>query len=99
ALDEAPRGTEVIVERPAYEPLLKIPKALGYRTRRLDRRFGDAYAIDVDRFRSMVTPRTRLAIVTNLHNPSGARIDEATLTQMAAIMARVKGVLLVDEVY
>jgi aspartate/methionine/tyrosine aminotransferase len=99
ALDGAPPGAEVIVERPAYEPLLKIPEALGYRTRRLDRRFSDGFAIDLDRFRSMVTRRTRLAIVTNLHNPSGARIDEQTLTQMAAILARVKGVLLVDEVY
>jgi aspartate/methionine/tyrosine aminotransferase len=47
----------------------------------------------------MVTPRTRLAIVTNLHNPSGARIGFDALTRMASIMARVKGVLLVDEVY
>jgi hypothetical protein len=98
-LDGAPRGAEVIVERPTYEPLLKIPEALGCRIRRLDRRFGDEYAIDLDRFRSLVTPRTRLAIVTNLHNPSGARIDAETLSRMAAIMARVHGVLMVDEVY
>src|SRR5665213_2249626 len=39
ALDGAPRGSEVIVERPTYEPLLKIPEALGYRVRRLERRF------------------------------------------------------------
>jgi aspartate/methionine/tyrosine aminotransferase len=99
ALDGAPRGAEVIVERPTYEPLLKIVEALGYRARRLDRRFEEGYAIDLERFRSIVTPRTRLAIVTNLHNPSGARIGLETLSRMAAIMARVKGVLLVDEVY
>ncbi len=99
ALDGAPRHADVIVEQPTYEPLLKIVEALGGRIRRLDRRFNDGYAIDLDRFRSIVTPRTRLAIVTNLHNPSGARIDSDTLTRMAAIMARVKGVLLVDEVY
>lgn len=99
ALDGAPRGSEVVVERPAYEPLRKIPEALGYRVRRLERRFNDGYAIDLDRFQSIVTPRTRLAIVTNFHNPSGARIDADTLSRMAAIMARVNGVLLVDEVY
>ncbi|HWF85399.1 MAG TPA: pyridoxal phosphate-dependent aminotransferase [Vicinamibacterales bacterium] len=99
AVDGAPRHAEAIVEQPTYEPLLKIVEALGCRIRRLDRRFDDGYAIDLDRFRSIVTARTRLAIVTNLHNPSGARIDWDTLTQMAAIMARVKGVLLVDEVY
>jgi aspartate/methionine/tyrosine aminotransferase len=99
ALAGAPRSAEVIVERPAYEPLLKIPQALGYRVRRLERRFDDGYAIDVDRFRSIVTRRTRLAIVSNLHNPSGARIDAPTLARMAAIMAGVNGLLLVDEVY
>jgi aspartate/methionine/tyrosine aminotransferase len=99
ALDGCTPGTEVIVERPAYEPLLKIPRALGYRVRRLDRRFEEGYAIDLDRFASIVTAKTRLAIVTNLHNPSGARIPMATLRAMAAMLARVKAYLLVDEVY
>src|SRR5439155_2576618 len=45
------------------------------------------------------TARTRLAIVSNLHNPSGARIPMSTLRAMAAMLARVKGYLLVDEVY
>ena len=98
-LDGCGSGTEVIVERPTYEPLLRIPQALGHRVRRLDRRFDDGYAIDLDRFASMVTTRTRLAIVTNLHNPSGARIPAATLRAMAGFLARVKGYLLVDEVY
>ena len=92
-------GTEVIVERPTYEPLLRIPQGLGHRVRRLDRRFEDGYAIDLDRFAALVSTRTRLAIVTNLHNPSGARIPMTTLQAMAALLARVKGFLLVDEVY
>jgi aspartate/methionine/tyrosine aminotransferase len=92
-------GSEVIVERPAYEPLIRIPQALGLRVRRFDRNFEDGYAVDVDRFASLVTTRTRVAIVTNLHNPSGARIPMASLRAMAALLARVKGFLLVDEVY
>ena len=99
ALHACPPLTEVIVERPTYEPLLQIPRMLGHRVRRLERRFADRYAIDLERFRRLVSRRTRLAIVTNLHNPSGARIDADTLADMAAIMARVGGMLLVDEVY
>jgi len=98
-LDGCGRGAEVIVERPTYEPLLRIPQALGHRVRRLERRVADDYAIDLDRFASLVTARTRLAIVTNLHNPSGARIPMSTLRAMASRLARVKGYLLVDEVY
>lgn len=99
ALDGCGRGTEVIVERPTYEPLLKIPASFGHRVRRLDRTFEDGYAIDLDHLASLVHSRTRLAIVTNLHNPSGARIDLPTLRAMASMLARVKGYLLVDEVY
>jgi len=99
ALHGCPPRTEVIVERPTYEPLLQIPRMLGHPVRRLERRFGDRYVIDLDRFRRLVSRRTRLAIVTNLHNPSGARIDAGTLGEMASIMARVGGLLLVDEVY
>jgi len=98
-LDGCGSGAEVIVERPTYEPLLAIPRALGHRIRRLDRRFEDGYAIDLDRFTSLVAARTRLAVVTNLHNPSGARIPMATLRAMATLLARVGGHLLVDEVY
>jgi hypothetical protein len=99
ALDGCGPGTEVIVERPAYEPLVLLPAAFGHRVRRLDRAFDNEYAIDLDRFDALITPRTRLAIVTNLHNPSGARIPPATLTQMANRLAAVGAQLLVDEVY
>jgi aspartate/methionine/tyrosine aminotransferase len=99
ALDgQAPRA-EVIVERPTYEPLWRIPRTFGHRVRRLDRRFSTRYAIDLDRFASLINPRTRLAIVSNLHNPSGMRIPMATLRRMASMLARVNGYLLVDEVY
>ncbi len=98
-LDGCGRGVEVIVERPTYEPLLRIPQAFGHRVRRLERRFEDGFKIDLDRFASVVTTKTRLAIVTNLHNPSGARIPMATLRAMASMLARVKAYLIVDEVY
>jgi aspartate/methionine/tyrosine aminotransferase len=99
ALDGAPRGSTVLVERPTYEPLLRVPEAFGHQTRRFDRRFEDAYAVDVDAFAASVTSRTRLALVTNLHNPSGARIPMAVMKDMARILARVGAYLLVDEVY
>jgi aspartate/methionine/tyrosine aminotransferase len=99
ALDGAGPSAEVIVERPTYEPLLKIPEAFGAAIRRLDRRNAEGWSVDLERFEALVTPRTRLAVVSNLHNPSGAQIDHPTLTRMAAVLARVGAYLLVDEVY
>jgi aspartate/methionine/tyrosine aminotransferase len=99
ALDSAGPRAEVIVEKPTYEPLLRIPQAFGCRIRRLERPFSEGYAIDLDRFAALINARTRLAIVSNLHNPSGARIPMATLRAMASRLALVGAHLLVDEVY
>ncbi|HZN03392.1 MAG TPA: aminotransferase class I/II-fold pyridoxal phosphate-dependent enzyme, partial [Candidatus Polarisedimenticolia bacterium] len=95
ALDGAGADAEVIVERPTYEPLLRIPESMGGTIRRLDRWHEEDWRIDPVRFASLVTPRTRLAIVTNLHNPSGARIDPGTLREIARSLERVGGYLLV----
>src|SRR5207248_1509732 len=92
-------GSEAIVECPTYEPMLRIPEALGCRVRRLERRLEEDYAIDLRQFASLVTSRTRVAIVTNLHNPTSARIDLRTLQRMAAVLRRVGAFLVVDEVY
>jgi aspartate/methionine/tyrosine aminotransferase len=99
AMHGAARGREALVEHPTYEPLMKLGEALGCRVRHFERRFADGYAVDLERFASAVSVKTRLAIVSNLHNPSGARIPLATLRKMARVLARVGGVLLVDEVY
>jgi aspartate/methionine/tyrosine aminotransferase len=99
ALDGSRAADEVLVERPTYEPLVAIPRAFGLRVRRFERTFADRFEIDLESFASRIGPRTRLAIVTNLHNPSGARIAQKTLKEMAKRLARVGAFLLVDEVY
>jgi aspartate/methionine/tyrosine aminotransferase len=98
-LESAGARDEVIVEKPTYGQLLAVPEGYGVKIRRLERRFDDGYAIDIARFRRLVTKRTRAAIVTNLHNPSGVRIPLATLKEMAGLLAGVGAHLLVDEVY
>jgi hypothetical protein len=79
ALDGGSQGTEVIVERPTYEPLLKIPRTLGYRVRRLDRRFEDNYAIDLDliRRRAPAIQTTRCPQLLRIGVPNTMDIGEA----------------------
>ena len=65
-------GDDVLVERPGYDPLMGPPALLGANVTRFDRRFEDAYRLDPDEaVRAALTPRTRLIVVTNAHNPSG----------------------------
>lgn len=92
-------GDDVLVERPAYDPLLGAVRLLGARTVRFDRVFSAGYGIDPERVRAAITSRTRLVIITSPHNPSGAVTDHAALREIGAIAESVGAYVLVDEVY
>lgn len=90
---------DVLVERPAYDPLLGAPRLLGANTVRFDRDFGSGYGLDPERIRRAMTPRTRLVIITSPHNPSGVVADAAALDEIGRIAAAGGAHVLVDEVY
>lgn len=92
-------GDQVIVERPTYEALHRVPEVLGANVSRLDRRFEDGWAVVPDRLARLLTSRTRAVILSNLHNPTGTAIDRSTLAEITELAARVGAVVLVDEVY
>jgi aspartate/methionine/tyrosine aminotransferase len=92
-------GEEVLVEQPTYELLLSTARYLGAKIRRFRRRLEDDFRIDPQEIEKRVTPRTRLIVVTNLHNPSGALTDEPTLAAIGEIALRCGARVLVDEVY
>ena len=92
-------GDDVLVEAPAYDPLVGVPRLLGASVSRFERRFDEQYAIAPWRIREALTPRTRLVVVTNLHNPSGVLADENGLREVGEIVVRAGAHVLVDEVY
>jgi len=92
-------GDEVIVERPTYEPMLSAALFLGAEVRRVDRRAGDGFRLDIRQLEQLATPRTRLIVMANLHNPSGTLTSEEDLRAIGAIAERSGARVLVDEVY
>ncbi|MBX3484887.1 pyridoxal phosphate-dependent aminotransferase [Phenylobacterium sp.] len=91
-------GDEVLVERPGFDILGKLAVDAGARVAAFTRIAPD-YRVDLDAFRARLTPRTRAVLITNLHNPSGARLPPEDLAALAAAIGRVGAVLIVDEVY
>ena len=92
-------GDEVVVEHPTYELLLD---ALGYLqadVRRFSRRAETGFALEPAEIERAISPRTRLIVITNLHNPSSAFTDEDTLRAVGEIARRAGARVLVDEVY
>ncbi len=92
-------GDAVIVERPAYEPLWGIPRKLGMSVTPLERTLADDWSVVPDRLPRLLTSRTKLLVLSNLHNPTGAALDAATLAEVAELAERVGATVLVDEVY
>jgi len=88
-------GDEVLVEHPTYEPLLGAASFLGARIARFERKATDAFRLDPAMVERHMSDRTRLIVLTNLHNPSGALAEDEELLAVGRLGARV----LVDEVY
>jgi aspartate/methionine/tyrosine aminotransferase len=97
ALVEA--GDHVLIERPVYDPLVAVPRYLGCEVGFFERREADGYALDVAGVEAAVTPRTRLIVLSNLHNPTGAIVDRSALESLARLAERRDLHVLVDEVY
>ncbi len=49
-------GDDVVVEQPAYDPLLAVPRLLGANLVRFERRFEDGFRLDLDRVAAAITP-------------------------------------------
>jgi len=92
-------GDEILIEQPTYEPLLALAQYFGAQIKRFARQPSDNYRVDLDDLRAKATSRTRLIVLTNLHNPSSAQVDEETLRQIGQIANDVGARVLVDEVY
>lgn len=92
-------GDEVLVEHPTYELLRGAASFLGADIKRFERKPEDAFRLDPALVKSALSDRTRLIIVTNLHNPSSTLADETELQAIGGLAASVSARVLVDEVY
>src|SRR6266480_6458975 len=92
-------GDEVLIEHPTYGPILDIAQYLQANVKRFRRAEEDGWAIDPAEVRSCVTSKTRLIVITNLHNPTSVLTPESVLREIGEIARSVGSLVLVDEVY
>lgn len=92
-------GDDVLIEQPTYELLVSTARYLGANVRRLPRRVDQKFGVDLKTLEQSLTPRTKLIVLTNLHNPSSAHLDRPTLLAISQLARTVGARVLVDEVY
>jgi len=83
-------GDEVLIEYPAYEPLLAAARYFHAEIKRFPR---EAPLAD------FISNRTRLVVITNLHNPTCARLNSQQVKEIGEAANRVGAHVLMDEVY
>ena len=92
-------GDEILIEQPVYGLLLDAAAYIGAEIKRFARTEESGWALDPAQVRHALSPKTKLIVVTNLHNPSSVLTPDAVLREVADAAAGVGATLLVDEVY
>ncbi len=91
-------GDHVLVESPGFDLFTDIARACHAQVDHFDR-IGDGFEIGPGEIERRIQGNTRLIVLTNLHNPSGMLVDDATLRAVADVAARHGIKVIVDEVY
>jgi aspartate/methionine/tyrosine aminotransferase len=100
-------GDEIVFMTPNYMQASGLARALGATVRpwRLhETAAGQAdatkrWAPDLDELKSLVTAKTRAILLCNPNNPTGARLDAATLDEVCRLASTVGAWVIDDEIY
>jgi aspartate/methionine/tyrosine aminotransferase len=104
-------GDEVVMMVPNYMQTWGLARAFGGTIREWplkhgrERRHAEAaggeggWRVDLDALDRLVTARTKLIVICNPNNPTGARFDASALDGIATIAARHGSWILSDEIY
>src|SRR6059058_6071576 len=92
-------GDEVLIEHPAYGPILDVAQYLHANVKRFARTDETGWVVNPGEILRAITPRTRLIVITNLHNPTSVLTPDSVLREVGDIARSIDALVLVDEVY
>ena len=93
-------GDEVVMMVPNYMQTWGVARAFGAAVREWPLAHdGSRWTIDAAALDRLVSPRTKLIVVCNPNNPTGARFEAPDLDRIAAAAARHGSWILSDEIY
>ena len=92
-------GDTVLAEWPGYDPHIGAAGFLGAEVITFDRGWSDRFALTSENVDAALTDDTRVIVLTNLHNPSGAYAEPEALRAVGDLARQVGSKVLVDEVY
>ncbi len=92
-------GDHVISVRPTYQQHYSIPESYGAEVEILHLRLENGFLPDLAEFAAMLRPQTKLVVLNNPNNPTGALMKAGFLDEFITIARRSGAYILCDEVY
>ena len=93
------QGDEVITVVPTYQQHYSIPASMGADVRPLKLLPEQGYQLDIEELAALATSDTKLIVINNPNNPTGALLSLEKLHQIVEIARKSDAWLLCDEVY
>ncbi len=92
-------GANVVIPLPGFTTFSALPESLGVETRFYHVRRENGFRIDIEEIKHLADSNTKLILVNNPHNPTGATIADQEMESLHDFCAE-RGIQLVsDEVY
>jgi hypothetical protein len=92
-------GDEVVFEVPNYMQMWGLARGFGAKVKPLRLREELGWQPDPDELAKLVTPKTKLIIVTNPNNPTGAVLSAESMAAIVARADKAGAWIVADEVY
>lgn len=92
-------GDHVICQYPTYQSLYDVPKSLGAEVDLWKAQAEKNWIPDLEELKSLIKPNTKLIVINNPNNPTGAVLGKTFLEQLVAIATEHDITILSDEVY
>jgi len=93
------RGDVVALMLPNYMQIWGVARGLGIEVKPFWLQGGDRWGLDLQALKKVVTPRTKMIIICNPNNPTGAVLADDELNEICRIADKVGAWVMADEVY
>lgn len=92
-------GDHVICQYPTYQSLYSVPQSLGAEVDLWKAQPEKKWIPDLEELKALIKPNTKLIVINNPNNPTGAVLGKSFLEQLVEIAKEKDITILSDEVY
>ncbi|WEW59686.1 PLP-dependent aminotransferase family protein [Emydomyces testavorans] len=92
-------GDDIIVQYPTYQPLYSLPESIGVEVTLWESKEQDKWQLDLEELKGLIKPNTKMIVLTNPANPTGAVILRSQLQAIIEIAREHCLIVFSDEIY